>query len=916
MAFRTWGRLLLVALGVGVLAGAGQLGFAYGFGIVRFARTFDATTVSQWTAQLAWVSWFTMVAAVVGAVIADRLARRYDYRPTLGTRLALAAAAALGAGAVAPLSMQPARAAQVASVDPVLAAGLVAGLGALVGFAAAVAALHQSPASWNVALVTGGIWLLALISVMPSLGPTDPLPAVRLGVPDPTWLSAGTTQRLAVVTMPALALVAGALTGALARWRNHSTLVVATAGAVGPAMLALAYLAAGPGDSADKYQAAPYWGALVATGAGALGSVLAAVMRWPLTSETATQVPLQPTEILQRVRTPQPAPGEPSETWANRPTDQWTDPASEPHLSTDLPASDRLSTDLPGGNRLSTDLPGGDAKQAWQDQPTGVWAAHPDDSSASRSTGRSAGRSTEPGAIPSPRRSRETDPLLSDPLLSDPLPSKPLPTGSASSFPAYTPPPTAGGGIQLTGDRFASETAAQLAPGTSDGPESTNSGDSDLSSSSAARPAPPSPLPPPPAPSAQVPPRAAPAPLLPPPAAPSPATPEQNPVGRSGRDDAGAPEPTNRRPEPEWADPSLATMSTADFWPSSVDPRKPFEERTDSGWNAFAAGRTDTPAPAPDSTGRSAAEQHPPRTESRQPTAPPEPPAKTPESSFKTPEPPFRAPESPFKAPEPLFKTPESSFTTPEPLPVSKPYQAPDPLPVSSPYRTPEPLPSGKPYQAPEPVAGNDHSPPPQPLRKPPFRLSEPPPAAAPRPTPPDPALREPERPQPLRAESPSAPKPQPKPEPTPHQRPDPTPDQRSEPTPERQSDLRPERQSDPRPERQSDLRTEEATDLKVEESPEPQAEAKSSRPRRGLFRRNRSSGTNTDPEPPSGADAATPQPPAQRGRGRTDRPVPATDEEYVDWVSGLGAPIAPEDPRPQDTPRRTLRSSGRHHAD
>ena len=40
MAFRTWGRLLLTALGVSVLAGAGQLGVAYGFGIVRLTGAF------------------------------------------------------------------------------------------------------------------------------------------------------------------------------------------------------------------------------------------------------------------------------------------------------------------------------------------------------------------------------------------------------------------------------------------------------------------------------------------------------------------------------------------------------------------------------------------------------------------------------------------------------------------------------------------------------------------------------------------------------------------------------------------------------------------------------------------------------------------------------------------------------------
>ncbi|HEY0696200.1 MAG TPA: hypothetical protein VGD43_00140 [Micromonospora sp.] len=47
MAFRTWGRVLLVAFGVGLVAGAGQLGFAYGLGVVRFAGSF-ASPANRW----------------------------------------------------------------------------------------------------------------------------------------------------------------------------------------------------------------------------------------------------------------------------------------------------------------------------------------------------------------------------------------------------------------------------------------------------------------------------------------------------------------------------------------------------------------------------------------------------------------------------------------------------------------------------------------------------------------------------------------------------------------------------------------------------------------------------------------------------------------------------------------------------
>ncbi|MEQ4302797.1 hypothetical protein ABNF97_15600 [Plantactinospora sp. B6F1] len=285
MAYRTWGRVLLAALVVGIVSGAGQLGIAYGLGLVRLDRDFGAAP-NQWPAQLVWVGWFAMVATVAGALLADRLARRYTLPTALGGRAAISGLAALGALAVAPLAMQPARTAQVAAADPVTLAGVAAVLGAGVGFVAALAALSQRPVLWNLAAVTGAVWFLAILSVLPSLGPTDPLPAVRLGGVDPSWLGSGASQRLAVVTMPALALVAGAVTGALARWRELPVPVpvVAGCGVAGPLTLAMAYVVAGRGDSTDPYQAAPYWGALIAVGAGALGSALATWARWPLTT--------------------------------------------------------------------------------------------------------------------------------------------------------------------------------------------------------------------------------------------------------------------------------------------------------------------------------------------------------------------------------------------------------------------------------------------------------------------------------------------------------------------------------------------------------------------------------------------------------------------------------------------------------
>jgi hypothetical protein len=276
MPFRTWAKLLGAALGVAALAGASQLGLAYGLGILRLTRVLDVTTRDQWTAQLAWVAWFAMTAAVVGGMVARP---HLPPRPGPGIRILAAVAAGLGGAAVVPLTMQPARTAQVAGVHPVFVIGVCAGLGALVGVFGAYAALSRPVARWSLTAVGVAVWAIAIASVAPSLAPSDPLPAVRLGVFDAGFLSPSLTQRTALFTMPALALISGAALGWTARRRELSTLTIALAGLAGPALLTLAYLIAGPGAGADRYQVVPYWAAMTAAGAGVLGSVLAAVLR-------------------------------------------------------------------------------------------------------------------------------------------------------------------------------------------------------------------------------------------------------------------------------------------------------------------------------------------------------------------------------------------------------------------------------------------------------------------------------------------------------------------------------------------------------------------------------------------------------------------------------------------------------------
>ncbi|MGC5028887.1 hypothetical protein [Micromonospora sp. DT229] len=300
MANRTLSRLLLTAFGVSLLAGAGQLGLAFGFGIIRLTGAFNGATVNQWPAQLVWVGWFAANAAVIGAVLTERVARQEGRLTGTGRQLAVAGSAALGATVVAPLCMQPARSAELISVDPVWAVAICAILGAVVGAGAALAVLVRPPFAWNMAALAGAMWLIALLSVVPSLGAGGPLTPVRLGVLEPAWLSVDTAQQLALLILPLLALLAGLAGGAVARWRGHPALTSGPSGVAGPVLVAFAYLAAGPGDSADRYQLAPYYGALIAIAVGALGSAAAALLPWPLTGRSASGTPaIEPTAILQ-----------------------------------------------------------------------------------------------------------------------------------------------------------------------------------------------------------------------------------------------------------------------------------------------------------------------------------------------------------------------------------------------------------------------------------------------------------------------------------------------------------------------------------------------------------------------------------------------------------------------------------------
>jgi hypothetical protein len=244
-------------------------------GVLRLTRVIDVTARDQWMAQLAWVAWITMTSAVAGAM-AGRRALPQD--AGAGTRIVAAASSALGAAVVVPLTLEPARTAQIDGVRPVFIIAVCAALGVAAGIFAAYAALSRAVARWDLTAVGVGVWVLAIVSVIPSLDPSEPLPSIRLGVIDASFLSDSVTRRTALFTMPALALICGIAVAVSARRHAMSTVAVALSGLAGPALLTLAYLIAGPGSGDQRYQVVPYWAAMTAAGAGVLGSVLVAVV--------------------------------------------------------------------------------------------------------------------------------------------------------------------------------------------------------------------------------------------------------------------------------------------------------------------------------------------------------------------------------------------------------------------------------------------------------------------------------------------------------------------------------------------------------------------------------------------------------------------------------------------------------------
>lgn len=286
MAARGWGGSVAVALGVAATTAAAALGLGYGLGIVTWPTTTDSTGEAAWLSSLAWTTWIAATAAILGAVITDRLSgsappRRAPvqrdgtyHRSTPGAiatgawRLSIAVASAIGALLTVPLVAVPARAAhRPDTYTPQLIAGGYAMVGATVGLVIAILALSARAVATNVILHTSWLGALAIASVVQGVASGRNTSTAQLAI----WRFGHVHLVNGTISLPGSSLMLGAALalGALAAWpairRGDNRVGVALSGTAGPLLVAIAYFLAAPKLTAvhvdehlSAYLVAPY----------------------------------------------------------------------------------------------------------------------------------------------------------------------------------------------------------------------------------------------------------------------------------------------------------------------------------------------------------------------------------------------------------------------------------------------------------------------------------------------------------------------------------------------------------------------------------------------------------------------------------------------------------------------------------
>ena len=271
-----WLRLVVNSALVAAVAVAAQLGAGDQLGLIRWEGPHDT---AAWTTLLTWVA-FSYAVAVLGGSMVGRISMRdqaASRRGGIGSGVTASLVAAAGAAATIGLAWLPARGLVPPTNDnPGLVVSLTAGAGVVVGLLLSLLALAARPVSAGLHATVAALWLIGIGSAAAGLATHEPYAAPRLGVLDAPSLVPASEW-----TGPRAMIIAAAATGLLvsgvARLRGATRLGAALGGFGGPALVAAAYVIAGPQAQVGAPVDQPYLAALFATAAGLLASVLVAL---------------------------------------------------------------------------------------------------------------------------------------------------------------------------------------------------------------------------------------------------------------------------------------------------------------------------------------------------------------------------------------------------------------------------------------------------------------------------------------------------------------------------------------------------------------------------------------------------------------------------------------------------------------
>jgi hypothetical protein len=281
MARRGWTRSIIAAVLASSGSAAAQLGLGYGLGILVWTPNGADAAVARgaWWAALAWTTWVAATSVVVGAVVGDRYGGRSGSGlfVRIGRRVVMALAATIGGLITVPLVAIPARGAEVVdNYAPEILAGVFATAGVVLGLIVALLALVVRAIAANVILSTIWLWALATVVVVDGLTSGRGIVYAQLGVwkfteSGPEWRSIYIPGAL---LMLGAALLIGGLAAFPAAGRSDSRVGVVASGAVGPLLVAVAYVLASPRageaptEMSSAFTIAPY--AVIAGLAGSL----------------------------------------------------------------------------------------------------------------------------------------------------------------------------------------------------------------------------------------------------------------------------------------------------------------------------------------------------------------------------------------------------------------------------------------------------------------------------------------------------------------------------------------------------------------------------------------------------------------------------------------------------------------------